>query len=433
MNDKNNILIIDDELDILDSIGSVLEDEGYKVLKAKDSIEANNFLEKENINIIFLDVWLPDVDGLSMLSTIKSKYKNIFVVMMSGHAGLETAVRATKMGAFDFLEKPLKTKTILNIVDNIIKNDSTDSRENIKNNNLEKSTNEKAKLGENCKIKVKQKTIVNSVVVSGLGLITGRKTALNLLPAPENTGIVFIDINTNTKIKLNTENILTSENMGANSTILANNQKMIKTTEHLLAALNMYGITNLIIKCDEEIPNEDGSGLLFCKAIESAGILEQDDYIEPIIIKEKLVYGEIDEKKSYMIITPFEGFQVTLRIDFPNPIGVETHTFTFESPEHFKNEIGRARSFNYINNIDYAQKNGLAGGGLIGSHIILNENEPINTALLFENEFVRHKILDIVGDMYLLGIPMRAKIEANRSSHHLNHIAIVDIAKKYLL
>ena len=423
---KNSVLIIDDEEDILSSCKAVLEDEDYDVETAKDYDEAIKIFESKKIDLVFLDVWLPNVDGLDILSNIKEKYPDTTVIMMSGHAGVETAVRATKMGAYDFLEKPISISKLLSSCDEVLnkKENNNETEINYSNNNHNKSK---------LKYKIPQRTIAKSVVVSGFALMEGRKTALTLVPAEVNTGIVFVDINSNTRIKLSHENILSKDKSGAvNSTALVSGNRHIKTTEHFLAALHMMGITNLIVKCDGEVPNVDGSALVFCDALKEAGYIEQEDYIEPIVIDRELVYGNVDDNETYIILSPYDGLEVNLRIDFAGSIGVQQFDYKFESFEQFSEDIGRARSFNTLDNIDYAQKMGMAGSGMIGSHIILCEGKVINTKLHFDNEFVRHKILDIIGDMYILGRPIKAKIRANKSSHSFNHSVVHDLANKYL-
>ena len=423
---KNSVLIIDDEEDILSSCKAVLEDEDYDVETAKNYEEAIKIFESKKIDLVFLDVWLPNVDGLDILSNIKEKYNNTTVIMMSGHAGVETAVRATKMGAYDFLEKPISISKLLSSCDEVLnkKENNNETEINYSNNNHNKSK---------LKYKIPQRTIAKSVVVSGFALMEGRKTALTLVPAEVNTGIVFVDINSNTHIKLSHENILSKDKSGAvNSTALINGSRHIKTTEHFLAALHMMGITNLIVKCDGEVPNVDGSALVFCDALKEAGYIEQEDYIEPIVIDRDLIYGNVNDNETYIILSPYDGLEVNLRIDFAGSIGVQQYDYKFESFEQFSEDIGRARSFNTLDNIDYAQKMGMAGSGMIGSHIILCEGKVINTKLHFDNEFVRHKILDIIGDMYILARPIRAKITANKSSHSFNHSVVHDLASKYL-
>lgn len=423
---KNSVLIIDDEEDILSTCKTVLEDEDYNVDTAKDYNEAIKIFESKKIDLVFLDVWLPNVDGLDILSNIKEKYPNTTIIMMSGHAGVETAVRATKMGAYDFLEKPISISKLLSSCDEALnkKENNNEDKINYSNNNHNKSK---------LKYKVPQRTIAKSVVVSGFALMEGRKTALTLVPAQANTGIIFVDINSNTHIKLSHENILSKDKSGAvNSTALINGSRHIKTTEHFLAALHMMGITNLIVKCDGEVPNVDGSALVFCDALKEAGYVEQEDYIEPIVIDRELIYGKVDDNETYIILSPYDGLEVNLRIDFAGSIGIQQYDYKFESFNQFSEDIGKARSFNTIDNIDYAQKMGMAGSGMIGSHIILCDGKVINTKLHFDNEFVRHKILDIIGDLYILARPIRAKIVANKSSHSFNHSVVHDLASRYL-
>lgn len=426
---KNKVLIIDDEEDILSSCKNVLEDEDYDVDIAKDYDEALKIFESKKIDLVFLDVWLPNTDGLDILSNIKEKYPNTTVIMMSGHAGVETAVRATKLGAYDFLEKPISISKLLSSCEEVLNKKENNKNEENSNYLNEHENHNKSKL----KYRIPQRTIAKSVVVSGFALMEGRKTALTLVPAEVNTGIVFIDINTNTHIKLSHENILSKDKSGAvNSTALINGNRYIKTTEHFLAALHMMGITNLIVKCDGEVPNVDGSALVFCDALKEAGFIEQEDYIEPIVIDRELTYGKVDDNETYIILSPYDGLEVNLRIDFSGSIGVQQYDYKFESFEQFSEDIGKARSFNTLDNIDYAQKMGMAGSGMIGSHIILCEGKVINTKLHFDNEFVRHKILDIIGDLYILARPIKAKIIANKSSHSFNHSVVHDIANKYL-
>ena len=186
---KQNILIIDDEEDILTTCQNILEDEGYGVDIAKNYKEAEDILNSKKVNLVFLDVWLPDVDGLDILANIKEKYPNTTVIMMSGHAGVETAVRATKMGAYDFLEKPISISKLLSSCEEVFK-EATNKTESLDNEENESNHHHYHNVG----YKVKQRTIAKSIVVSGFALMEGRKTALTLVPAEVNTGIVFIDI-----------------------------------------------------------------------------------------------------------------------------------------------------------------------------------------------------------------------------------------------
>jgi len=429
---KNGIiLIIDDEKDITTSLKSILENEGYTVHTSNDGKEGLHYIQNIYLDLVFLDLWLPNIDGLEILSQIVDTKKELPIIMMSGHAGMETIVRATKIGASDFIEKPFTVSKILSICSKYIesKGDKNISKEILtdKQNGLSLASSvDVANM-------VNQKTIGRSVIISGRALMSGRNTAMQLLPAPTDHGIVFVDMAKGTNIKLSPDNILTSSsNTHANSTVLASKGSIIRTTEHFLAAIHMYGINNLIVKCDEEVPNIDGSSLDFCDIIEDAGIKEQDKKMNCLIIKDEIIYGDINNKNAtYVKISPYNGLYISLNIDFPKPIGKQTYTYIFESPAQFKNEIGSARSFNTLESIQLAQSHGIVGAGLMDSHIIIGGGKIINTKLRFKDEFVRHKILDIIGDLYILGIPIMGKIEANKTSHKFNHSVVIDLAKKY--
>lgn len=424
---NGNILIIDDEKDILSSLRNVLEEKGYEVYVADDGNKGFHCIENLDIDLIFLDIWLPVIDGLEILSKMPEHKKNIPVIMMSGHAGLESAVRATKLGASDFIEKPFSIKKIISLCEEYIPRSDTEKEENkaAETKNHSRCTLEKSK-------SIFQKTIGKSIVLSGYALMGGRKTAMQLLPAPPNNGITFIDIVSGTNIRLSPENIQrTAKNGHANSTVLVSGDKIIRTTEHFLGALHMYGITNLIVKCDEEVPNTDGSALDFCEKIEEAGTEVQNEKMNEILITEPLIYGTVDENETYMKIYPYDGFEIDLRISFPPPIDTQKYKYTFTTTENFKNEIASARSFNTMDNIQMAQKNGIVGAGMMDSHIIIKEDKVINTMLRFDDEYVRHKILDIIGDLYILGMPFRGRIEANKTSHAFNHSVVMDLAKSY--
>ncbi len=278
MQNKGTILIIDDEQDISSSLKTILENEGYTVHTANDGEIGFELIKTTDMDLLFLDLWLPNMDGLQILTETLS-IKKTPIIMMSGHAGIETIVRATKTGASDFIEKPFTASKILSLCEKYI------------NNNVSKDDNDVEVLHDSIfispksDIKINQRTIKKSVIMSGYALMSGRRTAIQLLPAPINTGIIFVDMAKGTNIKLSPKNIVNSATAHANSTVLQSGEDVIRTTEHLLAAINMYGITNLIIKCDNEVPNVDGSALDFCNLLEDSGIEIQDAYSEVLIIE----------------------------------------------------------------------------------------------------------------------------------------------------
>lgn len=436
---KGSILVIDDEKDILQTLRDSLETEGYTVYTADEGEKGRLCAQSLSPDLIFLDIWLPHIDGLELLAAIKKERPDTPVVMMSGHAGIETAVRATKLGASDFLEKPFNFTQILSLIEAYVRKNDAQKKATKKRGETALPPHEIPEETEQRRMqlrrkRVAQRTIGKSVIVSGHGLMSGRRLAMQLLPAPPHSGIVFIDINTNKEILLHPNNLLHTEGTGrnlANSTALTNGKAVVRTTEHFLATLFAYGITNLIVKVDEEIPSSDGSALDFCRKINEAGVVLQQEKIDEIVIETPLTFGTVNENEQYMTFEPYDGFAITLRIEFDEPIGAQTYAFTLRNAKAFEEEIAPARTFNTLDNIDKAQRSGKVGSGMISSHIIISEKKVINTDLRFPDEFVRHKILDVIGDVYLLARPIRARITANRTSHSFNQMVVRELAKRF--
>lgn len=182
----------------------------------------------------------------------------------------------------------------------------------------------------------------------------------------------------------------------------------------------MFGLSNVLVKVDDEIPNIDGSAEDFCRLIHETGTVEQEELSKKIKINKKIVIGTENKSEKFLYAEPFNGFEISMRIDYSAPIFEQKFTFNPEV-NSFSKEIAPARSFNTFENIGMAQKLGKAGGGYLDSHIIMHDGRVINTELKYPDEFVRHKILDLIGDLYLLGYPIRGKIRANMTSHAFNH------------
>ena len=161
----------------------------------------------------------------------------------------------------------------------------------------------------------------------------------------------------------------------------------------------------------------DGSAVDFCKMIEDAGIEEQEAPADDIVLTEKFVIGEIDGGKKHMIVEPAERFSIHYMLQYPKPVGRQEYTFVMDDAESFKNEIAPARTFGFLRDIEALQERGLASGGKLNNFILIDNEKVVNTELRFPDEFVRHKILDMIGDLYLLGRPIRARITANMTGH----------------
>jgi UDP-3-O-[3-hydroxymyristoyl] N-acetylglucosamine deacetylase len=409
----NKVLIIDDEKSILDSLSSILGDEGFSVFKAGDGREGLSIFDREKPEIVLLDVWMPEMDGIQVLKQIKVRDENAIIIVISGHGTISTAVEAVKMGAYDFLEKPLSIDKVLEVISRGLGMESA-----------HKSTVEHFKLKSAKGLKdFKQKTIGKSIVVYGVGLFSGVKTGMILLPMPENSGIAFEHVPDGERIPAYIDYAFS---MGGFSSVKGKNC-VVRTIEHLLSACHMNGITNLLVKVSEEVPIFDGSALDICNKIDEAGIVEQQEWIEPLVISEPFELTGLTGGKV-LSVEPSDVFEIEFVLEQVQPIGRQTYRFV-ASKEAFLAEIAPARTFGFLKDFEQLTKMGLGGGGRINNFILLNEDGVVNTRLRFKDEFVRHKILDLIGDLYLLNRPILGKIKAKQTGH-LEDIALVKELKK---
>ena len=648
---RERILVIDDETNIVNSLKEILSDEGYDVLITEDGLNAFDIIQSDPPDLLLLDVWLPGMDGIEVLKTVKTYHPEIEVLVMSGHGTIDTAVKATKLGAFDFIEKPFsmdsltqsvksalglkktrpikknnaallgfatlietqkaikthsqsnsallflgeigtgkeyiaqeihqkssksnvpfiklncasrpaheinsflfqsnkdvttsKTNNLNTILSQVVYLDNVDtlnqtiqkklfnalspnqtekqkilpsrlyisssknlkelSQQNLFNPDLLKIFNNTTvnvpSLRENSTIipvlirnhleKVSQKdglpapeldsaalealcqyhwpenirelhsvldrilavatsrnkislnqipleisqpkvqpkktkfnklkypqqrTLKRSVVLYGSGLHKGLKTGLILQPLPPESGIIFSHISSGQTIPARLENIISTNY----STTLHKGKASVATIEHIMAVLHMYNITNLLIKVGDEVPVMDGSSKDFCELIEDGGIEEQGTSCRELIIDQKYVFGTQEKGASHISIEPSDRFKVSYHMEYPAPIGVMDHTFEYIDDKNFKKEIAPARTFGFMKDIAQLTKMGFASGGNLDNFILLGDGKVINTELRFKNEFPRHKILDILGDFYLLGKPIRGHIRAYKSGHTQN-------------
>ena len=422
------IYIVDDEQSICDSLRGIFSDEGYEIVTCLNAKTLFEKAAKVPPALVLLDIWLPDRDGLEVLSKLRQDFPETAVIMMSGHAGITSAVTAIKKGASDFLEKPLNMDILLEKVSNALKTHGEKGFHVHVPGNKEKALKLKknavgiASLVETDK---PQRTLKKNIVLNGTGLMSGRNTGIIMSPLEENQGIVFETLSGHripahiTSLE-NYSSDPQKQSFSANSTVLRVNGNRIRTVEHLMATFYMYGISNVLVKVDEEIPNVDGSAEDFCRLIKETGVVKQKAFIKKIVINEKILIGTEKKEEKYICAQPYKGFEVSMRINYPAPIFEQTYTFN-PRRNSFTSEIAPARTFNTFENIGMAQKLGKVGGGYLDSHIIIHDGEVINTKLKFPDEYVRHKILDILGDLFLLGYPIQGKIKANMTSHGFNH------------
>ncbi len=422
------IYIVDDETSILQTLEGVLSDEGYEVVTCSDAEELFGKVKEQEPALLLLDIWLPGADGMKVLQEFKGAYPFIPVIMMSGHAGIEAAVTTIKMGAYDFLEKPVHLEVLLDkITGALSKKPRPRHAELPSDTRLEIVTapdNVDPHLVSLEETSRNQHTLKKNVVINGTGLLSGRNTGIILSPLEEGAGVVFQSLDGVSIPGLitsleNYNQTISNNTFTANSTVLARGNRRVRTVEHLLAVFHMFGIDNVLVKADEEIPNIDGSARDFADRIREAGFAEQTAKRKEIVIHGRISVGNEVESEKHIVAEPMEGFEVTMRIDYPAPI--HEQRFRFNPEEHsFHDEVAPARSFNTLENIDMAQKMGKVGTGYLNSHIIMHEGKVINTELRYPDEFVRHKILDLIGDLYLLGHPLRGRFRANMTSHGYN-------------
>ncbi len=279
------------------------------------------------------------------------------------------------------------------------------------------------------KKKSHQRTLKQSVVLSGRGLHSGLKTGLILSPLPPNSGIIFGNISTGKTIPAHIDYVESTEY----ATSLEKDGAVAGTIEHLMAVFHAYHISNLLIKINDEVPIIDGSAIEFCRLIEDAGIEEQDIPEEDIIIKEKYQIGKTSSESSFISIEPAEKFSVKYTLCYPKPVGKQQYFFVLENENSFKSEIAPARTFGFLKDIESLEKKGLASGGRLNNFILIDDEKIVNTELRFPDEFVRHKILDLMGDFYLLGRPIKGLVTAKMTGHFHNNALMKLIREKMVL
>lgn len=261
-----------------------------------------------------------------------------------------------------------------------------------------------------------QTTLAHPIKMNGVGLHTGVDVNLTLRPAPENTGYIFVrtDLD-NFEIPASVEYI----SHCAYATTLMRRGVVLSTCEHLLSALRGAGIDNCFIDLDNiEIPIMDGSSEDFIASLEKAGVAEQHAARRVFRVLERVEFEQGDRRMS---IEPAKNYEIECVIDFPHPfIKRQSLNFVFTDGS-FGREIASARTFGFTHEIDALRKANLALGGSLDNAIVLTDGGMLNeTPLRFDDEFVRHKILDIIGDFALLGMPIEGKITAQKSGHSVH-------------
>jgi UDP-3-O-acyl N-acetylglucosamine deacetylase len=423
------VLVVDDEASIRRSLEGVLKDEGLSVILAEDGESAIRHLMNTRPALVLLDIWMPGMDGLETLRKIKEIHQDLPVVMISGHATISTAVAATRLGAMDFLEKPLDLSGTIQLVRRVL----NQSAPSVADQEPRWEAIEPASVGplrESVTINpvvftkqtlrgraMPQKTLAHAAILYGQGLHSGRKSGLILEPLPPNSGIHFVGVSETTVVPAHVDFV---ESTGFATTVRLG-QTQAGTIEHLMSALCAYGISNVLIKCNGEVPVMDGSAREFCRLFEEVGLTEQDGEWYEIDIRKVIEVG--DDKESIRI-EPADEFSVDYTLRYPEPVGEQQFSFTLTDAASYRDMIAPARTFSFVKDVGHLQRQGLALGGRFDNFLLIGAEGAINDEWRFPNEPVRHKVLDAIGDLFLLGRRLRGKVTA-RMTGHSDNIAIL--------
>lgn len=272
-------------------------------------------------------------------------------------------------------------------------------------------------------VQMKQRTLKNSIRATGVGLHTGEKVYMTLRPAPANTGIVFrrVDLETPVEIEARAENV--GETMLG--TTLVRGDVKVATVEHLLSALAGLGIDNAYVDLSAaEVPIMDGSAGPFVFLLQSAGIEEQNAAKRFIRIKKTVRVSDGDKWAQF---DPFTGFKINFKIEFQHPVfrkHSQSASMDFSTTSFLK-EVSRARTFGFLRDIEALRAKNLTLGGSMDNAIVLDDFRILNEdGLRYEDEFVKHKILDAIGDLYLLGRSLIGEFSGYKSGHALNNLLL---------
>lgn len=270
---------------------------------------------------------------------------------------------------------------------------------------------------------MKQRTLRQSVSATGVGLHSGERVVLNLHPAPENHGIVFrrTDLEGEQRLPVKLHPDLINDTR-LSSTVVTENGIRIGTIEHIMSALAAYGIDNVLIELNApEIPIMDGSSLPFLYLLQDSGVVEQSALKRFIRILKTV---EVKEKDKWVRFSPYNGFKAKLTIEFDHPVFNRSEP-AFEidfAGQNYVEEIARARTFGFMHEVEMMRTHGLGLGGNLSNAIVIDDVDVLNPeGLRYSDEFVRHKMLDAIGDLYIIGHPIIGSFEGYKSGHAINN------------
>jgi len=263
-----------------------------------------------------------------------------------------------------------------------------------------------------------QQTVEKTVHCEGVGVHSGKSVHLTIKPASVNQGIQFVraDLPNKPAIRAHFNNVIDT----SLATVIGADGVIVSTIEHIMASFSALSIDNATVELDHyEMPIMDGSAGPFAELIKSAGIQKQVGPRCFFVIKEPI---ELEEKGKFVGAYPLPGFKITCSIDYPHPL-IQSQSYTYEvSRDTFEEDISRARTFGFLAEYEHLKRYGLARGGSLDNAIVIGEDHILNEdGLRYSDEFVRHKILDCIGDFSLMGMPIMGHLKVSKSGHEFNH------------
>ena len=417
---RRRVLIVDDDAEMSGALAEALENGGFETARSDDGQNAVRLVDSFRPHVMLVDIWVPGMNGIEILRSVRGKDDECRVIMFSGHGTIAMAVRAIQLGAFDYIEKPCSLSRLVESVQQACTAPDPGPGVSPSHVNSRALRNHERSNGGSW-FRGPQRTLRSSVVGQGLGLQSGVKTGIMLEPMPPDSGIVFRNIATGESLPASIDFVAST----SFCTTLQTGGVTVRTIEHLMAALHAYGISNLQIQVGDEVPIMDGSAVSFCRLIEQCGVVEQEGVQEEFVVDRSFHVGQVDPASKFILVEPYDGFRVSYRLQYPEPLGVQEFAYEHRSGASFHHEVAPARTFAFVHEVEKMHGMGMIAGGRLNNVILLGDEKIVNNVQLrFPDECVRHKVLDLIGDLYLLGRQLRGHVRANMTGHTEN-VALV--------
>jgi UDP-3-O-acyl N-acetylglucosamine deacetylase len=406
------VLIVDDEPNIQKAVRAVLTDAGYEAVSCADPTRVEGLVGSEAFDLVLLDIWMPALDGHSVLKQIKAAKPSLPVIIMSGHASVSTGVETAKSGADDFLEKPFSSDVLLAKVQGVLEGFEEPSGPGTSRNPFRQFKRDTG---------LRQRTLMKSGVLKGKGLHTGENTGLILSPLPPSSGIVFEDMPSGMRVRALAQAVEST----AYATILRIGAGQVACVEHLLSALHAYGVDNAAVKVNKEIPILDGSSAPLCAFLDELGLVEQEAPKRAVYFDRAVEVVDPKDPSRVIRAEPCDHLEIEYFLELPDDFGNQSVKVVFPTDPVaraavYAREIAPARTFGFLDELKALQAGGLGQGGNLENFLLLDKGRLLNTSFRLDQELARHKILDIIGDLFLAGGEVRARITARKTGHRHN-------------